>query len=108
MQKSAIQKKSVCKLLMLDTRNFDIQLKDSELEIGLPGKQALRDVKHGGKQKQCYMDIRFFFRQTMGYLQKSLELNSPPLEALTCLIPDEKTGPHQFRNSGQQGTVCTA
>ena len=40
-----IQKKTVVELLKLDMKHSDSQMKDSELEIGLPTRQALNDVK---------------------------------------------------------------
>ena len=40
-----IQKKTVAELLKLNMKHSDSQLKDSELEIGLPTRQALNDVK---------------------------------------------------------------
>ena len=43
-----IQKKTVAELLKLDMKHSDSQLKDSELEIGLPTRQALNDVKTVG------------------------------------------------------------
>ena len=49
----AIQKKSVAELLKLDVKKTDSQLKDNELEIGLPTRQALDDVTNAGKQKQA-------------------------------------------------------
>ena len=65
-------------------------MKDSELEIGLPTRQALNDVKNSGKQKQCYLGIRTFFTETLTYMQKSLVLRNPLIEALTCLHHTEK------------------
>ena len=41
-----LQKKTVAELLKLDMKHSDSQLKDSELEIGLPTRQALNDVKN--------------------------------------------------------------
>ena len=46
-----IQKKTVAELLKLDMKHSYSQLKDSELEIGLPTRQALNDVKNSGMQK---------------------------------------------------------
>ena len=46
----AIQKKSVDELLNLDVMNEEIQLKDSGLEIGMPARQALKDVRNSGRQ----------------------------------------------------------
>ena len=39
-----LQKKTVAELLKLDMKHSDSQLKDSELEIGLPTRQALNRV----------------------------------------------------------------
>ena len=58
-----LQKKTVAELLKLDMKHSDSQLKDSELEIGLPTRQALNDVKSSGMQKQCYLGIRTFFAE---------------------------------------------
>ena len=66
---------------------MDIQLQESELEIGVPARQALKDVRNSGRQGQCYLGIRSFFMQIIAYMQKSLELNNPLIEALTCLSP---------------------
>ena len=71
-------------------KHSDSQLKDSELEIGLPTRQALNDVKNSGMQKQCYLGIQTFFTETLTYMQKSLALRNPLIEALTCLPPAEK------------------
>ena len=60
LKQRAIQKKSVDELLKLDIKNVDIQLKDSELEIGVPARQALKDVRNSGRQRQCYLGIRSF------------------------------------------------
>ena len=43
-----LQKKTVAELLKLDMKHLDSQSKDSELEIGLPTRQALNDVKNSG------------------------------------------------------------
>ena len=64
----AIQKKSVAELPKLDVKKTDSQLKDNELEIGLPTRQALDDVTNAGKQKQCYLGIRSFFTETVAYM----------------------------------------
>ena len=85
-----LQKKTVAGLLKLDMKHSDSQLKDSELEIGLPTRQALNDVKNSGMQKQCYLGIRTFFTETLTYMQKSLALRNTLIEALTCLHPAEK------------------
>ena len=85
-----IQKKTVAELLKLDMKHSDSQLKDSELEIGLPTRQALSDVKNSGIQNQCYLGIRTFFTETLTYMQKSLALGNPLIKALTCHHPAEK------------------
>ena len=84
-----IQKKTVAELLKLDMKHSDSQLKDSELEIGLPTRQALSDVKNSGIQNQCYLGIRTFFTETLTYMQKSLALRNPLIKALTCHHPAE-------------------
>ena len=78
-----IQKKTVGELLKLDMKHSDSQMKDSELEIVLPTKQVLSDVKNNEMQKQCYLGIRTFFTETLTYMQKSLALGNPLIEALT-------------------------
>ena len=83
-----IQKKIVAELLNLDMKHSDSQLKDSELEIGLPTRQALNDVKNSGMEKQCYLCT--FFTETLTYMQKSLALRNPLIEALTYLHSAEK------------------
>ena len=83
-----IQKKTVVELLKLDMKHSDSQLKDSELEIELPTRQALNDVKNSGMQKQCYLGIRTFFTGTLTYMQKSLALRNRLIE-------------HQLRRSGK-------
>ena len=40
-----IQKKTVAELLKIDMKHSDSQLRESELEIGLPNRQALNDVE---------------------------------------------------------------
>ena len=76
--------------LKLDMKHSDSQLKDSELEIGLPTRQALNDVKNSGMQKQCYLGIRTFFTETLTCMQELLALRNQLIEALTCLHPAEK------------------
>ena len=71
-------------------KHSDSQLKDSELEIGLPTRQALNDVKSSEMQEQCYLGVRTFFTETLTCMQKSLALRNPLIEALTCLHPAEK------------------
>ena len=90
-------------LLKLDIKNVDIQLKDSELEIGVPARQALKDVRNSGRQRQCYLGIRSFFMQTIAHIQKSLELNNPLIEVLTCLQPEEKTKVTSFQKIRKVG-----
>ena len=61
---------NVAELLKLDMNHSDSQLKDSELEIGLP-------------------TITFYI-ETLTYRQRSLALRNSLIEALTCLHPAEK------------------
>ena len=82
---------------------MDIQLKDSELEIGVPARQALKDIRNSGRQTQCYLGIRSFFMQTIAYMQESLELNSPLIEALTYLHSEEKTRVTSVQNIRKLG-----
>ena len=85
-------------------KHSDSQLKDSELEIGLPTRQVLKDVKNSGVQKQCYLGIRTFFTETLTCMQKSLALRNPLIEALTCLHPAEKskiTSVEEIRKVGE-------
>ena len=84
-----IQKKTVVELLKLDMKHSDSQM-DSEFEIGLPTRQALNDVKNSEMQKQYYLGIRTFFTETLTYMQKSLALRNPLIEAVTCLRPAEE------------------
>ena len=77
LKQRAILKKSMDELLKLDIKNVDIQLKDSEHEMSVPARQALKDVRNSGNQRQCYIGIRSFFLQTIAYIQKPLELNNP-------------------------------
>ena len=82
--------KTVAELLKLDAKHSDSQLKDSELEIGLPTRQALNDVKNGGMQKQCYLGIWDILNKLLTFMQKSLAHRNPLVEALTGLHPAEK------------------
>ena len=114
LEPKVIQKKTVAELLKLDMKHSDSQLKDSELEIGLPTRQALDDVKNRRMQKQCYLGIRTFFTETLTYMQKSLALRNPLIEALTCLHPAEKakiTSVEKIRKVGdikpEERTVLT-
>ena len=66
------------------------QLKDEDLEIGVGTRKAISELKHRGKQRQCYLGIRLFFTSVILYMQKSLELNNSLVEALRCLHPDER------------------
>ena len=54
----AIQKKYVEELLKLYIKNEDIQLKDSELEIGVPARQALKDVRNSGRHRQKWIKTK--------------------------------------------------
>ena len=71
-------------------KHSDSQLKDSELEIGLPTRQALNDVKNSGMQKECYLGIRTFFTETRTCMQKSLAFRNPLIEAHTCFYSAAK------------------
>ena len=61
-------------------KHSDSQLKESELEIELPTRQALNDVKSSRMQKQCYLGIWTFFTET--------DLHAKVTG--TCLHPAEK------------------
>ena len=77
-------------LLKVDSKNVDHQLKNAYLEIGVGTRKAINELKHSGKQRWCYLGIRLFFTSVISYMQKSLELNNSPVEALRCLHPDER------------------
>ena len=86
-----IQKKTVAELLKLDMKHSYSQLKDSELEIGLPTRQALNDVKNSGMQKQfAILVLGHSSQKLLTCMQKSLALRNPLIEALTCLHPAER------------------
>ena len=63
-----LQKKTVAELLKLDMKHSDSQLKDSELEIGLPTRQALNYVKNSGMQKQCYLGSKVIIHLYLAFL----------------------------------------
>ena len=75
----------------MDMKHSDSQLKDSELEIGLPTRQALNDVKKKQWDAEAmlswYWDI---LTETLTCMQKLLALRNQLIEALTCLHPAEK------------------
>ena len=85
-----IQKKTVAELLKLDMKHSDSQLKDSELEIGLPTRQALNDIKTVGCRSNAILVLGHSSQKLLTYMQKSLALRNPLIEALTCLHPAEK------------------
>ena len=86
-----VQEKTMNELLKVDSKNVDFQLKDDELDIGDETKNGINDLKQSGKQRQCYLGIRSFFTTVIEYMQKSLELKNPLLEALSCLQPKQRT-----------------
>ena len=61
LKQRVIQKKSLDELLKLDIKNVEIKLKYNELEIGVPARQVLKDVRNSGRQRLCYLGIRSFF-----------------------------------------------
>ena len=69
LKQNEIEEKSVSELLKLDIKNTDIQVKDSELEIGVHATQALKNVTNSGKQKQCCLSIRSFLIGTGLYVE---------------------------------------
>ena len=68
-------------LLKLDSEKVELQLKDDELEIGTKTRKAINDLKQVGKQKQCYLGIRSFFKSVTTYVQKLLALRNLLIEA---------------------------
>lgn len=91
LKQCVIQDKPVSELLKVDVKNVVVQLKDSEIDIGDETQKAINDLKHSGKQRQCFLGIRSFFSAVVEYMQKSLELKNPLLEALSCLQPEQRT-----------------
>ena len=92
LKQNEIQGKTVSEVLKLDSKKVEHQLKDDELEIGTKTRKAINDIKHIGKQKQCYLGLSSFFTGVTTYIQKSLALRNLLIEALACLHPDQKTG----------------
>ena len=70
---------------------MDFKLKDDELDVGNETKKAINDLKQSGKQRQCVLGIRSFFTTVVAYIQKSLELKNPLVEAMSCLQPEQRT-----------------
>ena len=70
---------------------MDFQLKDDELDVENETKKAINDLKQSGKQRQCFLGIRSFFTTVVAYMQKSLELKNPLVEAMSCLQPEQRT-----------------
>ena len=85
-------------LLNVDSKNMHHQLKDEDLEIGVGTRKAINELKHSGKQRQCYLGIRWLFTSVISYMQKSLELNNSLLEALGCLHPDGRDKEASIQN----------
>ena len=90
LKQSVVQGKTVSEMLKVDLKNVHHQLKDENLEIGVGTRKTINELKHCGKQRQCYLGIRSFFTSVISYMQKSLELNNSLVEALGCLYPDER------------------
>ena len=91
LKQSVVKEKSVNELLKLDSKNVDFQLKDDELDVGNETKKAVNDLKQSGKQRQCFLGIRSFFTTVVAYMQKSLELRNPLVEAMSCLQPQQRS-----------------
>ena len=66
-------------------------MKNDELDVGNETKKAVNDLKQNGKQRQCFIGIRSFFTTVVAYMQKSLELRNPLVEAMSCLQPEQRT-----------------
>ena len=49
------------------------------------------DLKQSDKQRQCFLGIRSFFTTVVAYMQKSLELKNPLVEAMSFLQPEQRT-----------------
>ena len=78
-------------LLKVDSKNMDFQLKDDELDVGNEMKKAINDLKQSGKQRQCFLGTRSFITNVVAYMQKSLELKNPLVEAMSYLQPEQRT-----------------
>ena len=86
-----VKERLVNELLKVDSKNMDFQLNDDELDVGNETKKAINDLKQSGKQRQCFLGIRSFFTAVAAYMQKSLELKNPIVEAMSCLQPEQRT-----------------
>ena len=84
-----LKERLVNELLKVDSKNMDFQLKDDELDVG--NEKAINDLKQSGKQRQCFLGIRSFFTTVVAYMQKSLELKNPLVEAMSCPQPEQRT-----------------
>ena len=91
LRQSVVKGRSVNELLKVDSKNIDFQLKNDELDVGNEIKKAVNDFKQSGKQRQCFLGIRSFFTAVVAYMQKSLELRNPLVEAMSCLQPEQRT-----------------
>ena len=91
LKQSVVKGRSVNELLKVDSKNIDFQLKNDELDVGNETKKAVNDLKQSGKQRQCFLGIRSFFTTVVAYMQKSLELRNPLVEAMSCLQPEQRT-----------------
>ena len=91
LKQSVVKGRSVNELLKVDSKNIDFQLKNDELDVGNEMKKALNDLKQSGKQSQCFIGIRSFFTTVVAYMQKSLELRNPLVEAMSYLQPEQRT-----------------
>ena len=54
LKQSVVKERLVNKLLKVDSKDMDFQLKDDELDIGNETKKAINDLKQSGKQRQCF------------------------------------------------------
>ena len=91
LKQDVVKEKAVVELLKLDTKNVELQLKDEDLDIGKETRKAISDLKQSGKQSQCFLGIRSFYITLIAYIQKSLELRNPLVEAISCLHPEQRT-----------------
>ena len=89
LKQSVVKGRSVNELLKVDSKNIDFQLKNGELDVGNETKKAVNDLKQSGKQRQCFLGIRSFFTTVVAYMQKSLELRNPLVEAVSRLQPEQ-------------------
>ena len=91
LKQSVVKERLVNELLKVDSKNMDFQLKDDELDVRNETKKSINDLKQSGKQRQCFLGIRSFFTTVVTYMQKSLELKNPLVEAISCLQPEQRT-----------------